>query len=83
MNKRLKILLNWAEGKRNNVSLPEILKYTVKPSHFKTGKKKVNSIKESGDFFIIHFENIDKPLYWPKEYGIKCLNGVAGELLDN
>lgn len=82
MNKRLKILLNWAEGKRNNVSFIDILKYTVKPSHFATGKTKVKSIKEEGDFFIVEFNEIDTPLYWPKEYGERCLNGVAGELLD-
>lgn len=82
MNKRLKILLNWAEGKRNNVSFLEILKYTVKPSHFATGKTKVKEIKENGDFLIVTFNDIEPPLYWPKEYGKRCLNGVAGELLD-
>lgn len=83
MNKRLQIMLNWAAGKRNNVSFLEIVRYLTKPSHFKAGKSKIREILENGDYLVVYFEGIAQPLYWPKEYGGRCLHGVAGELLNN
>jgi FkbM family methyltransferase len=82
VNKRLQIASWWLQGKRNNITLMEIIKHTFKPGHHALGKSKIVNLLKEGPYYKVYFKNFKHPLYWPESEGFRCLYGFAGEILD-
>lgn len=79
--RRHKPLLYWLFGKKNNVNLFELIRFTFGFSFEYLGKKKLKSLTLEKDFFKADFVGFRNPIFWPKKFPISSLFQVAAELL--
>jgi FkbM family methyltransferase len=80
MNRRIGIGCQWLSGKRNGVSLLELIKVMFAPTSTPKAKRYITSIEEDQDFIKIYLKNVDMPLYYPKEASLQQLHQVISEL---
>lgn len=78
---RLRILLFWLGGKRNNVSLVDLIRYLTRPSYSSLARKRIIAIEQDDNFKIISLRGIPGPLYYPRSFGMQSLFQVIGETL--
>lgn len=76
---RLKVLKYYLFNNKNNVSFSQLLKFFFDTSYATKAKKKLKKISKDNDFYKIYFDDIDKPLYFPFEFGLKSLEQVIVE----
>jgi FkbM family methyltransferase len=79
--KRHKPLLHWILGKKNNVSLFGLLKFTFSGSFENLGKRKLTSLVKNGDDYEAKFQGFPGPIYWPSSFPLSSLYQIAAELL--
>lgn len=76
---RLQVLKWWLKGNKNNVSLPELIRFFFAPSYSSKADSLINRIEEDGSFLVVYFKTIENPLYYPKEMSLKSLKQVIVE----
>lgn len=79
--RRIKILIFWLLGSRNNVSFKELIQFLTKPTIHKIAKKHIKSITENEDFEF-EFKSFPDKLYWPKSFSIDRLDQIISETFD-
>lgn len=66
LNRRFKILKHWLAGRRNGVSLSELLRHLLTPLSKYKAAPFINRFREEEDYIIIHFKKFVRPLYVPR-----------------
>jgi FkbM family methyltransferase len=61
------------------VPFSQLLKFFFDTSYATKAKKKLKKISKENDFYKIYFDDIDKPLYFPFEFGLKSLEQIIVE----
>jgi FkbM family methyltransferase len=80
--RRIKILIFWLLGHKNNVGFIELMQFFVKPTIHKTAKKYVKSIEEHADDVVFQFRPFPHKLYWPKSFFIGRFDQIISETFD-
>lgn len=78
--RRHKPLLYWLSGKKNNVGLFDLLRFTFSMPFKFLGKQKLRSITDENEYHRALFEGFPQPIYWPKNFPIDSLYQVVTEL---
>ena len=81
MNRRLQLLLHWLAGRRNGVSLPEIISVVFGRTCIPKAKSKIKSLEETENEIIVFFHDSAYPLYYPKKFPTWRLYQVIAETL--
>lgn len=79
MKRRLMILLHWLRGRRNGVTLPELLSFLVRRTCVPRGRDFIDSTEERDGFRIVRIKGIERPLWLPVEFGERQLCQVVTE----
>ena len=80
--RRLRIILYWLFKSRNNVSLPELIRFAMKPKVKTVASQFINAISTTDLLYKIDFTVIKYPLYWPKACSIEGIYQVTSETFD-
>lgn len=80
--RRLRIILFWLFKSRNNVSLLELIRFTIKPKVKAVASQFINAISTTDLLYKIDFNVIKYPLYWPKACSIDGIYQVTSETFD-
>jgi len=64
---------------RNNVSFTELLNFFFDKSYASKAKAKIKEIVSMDDFYEVYFKEINKPIYYPKNFSLKSLEQVIVE----
>ncbi|SKC38398.1 methyltransferase, FkbM family [Ohtaekwangia koreensis] len=81
--RRLRIIFYWLFKSHNNVSLIELIRFTIKPKVKAVASRFIKDISLAKSLYKINFNVIEYPLYWPKEYSIDGIYQVTSETFDN
>jgi len=76
---RLQVLKWWLKGNKNDVSLPELIRFFFASSYTSKADSLINRVEEDGSFWVIYFKSIKNPLYYPKEMSLTSLKQVIVE----
>lgn len=79
--RRIKILFFWLFINKNNISVPELIKFLLKPKVNIIAKKYIKEIIKADDYEI-SFHTFKNKLYWPKSFPIHRLDQVVAETFD-
>jgi hypothetical protein len=79
INRRIKIMMHWSMGRRNEILLSELLSFLFSKTFRKKAKAKIRNIEDSGSHLLVYFYDFDYPLYYPKEMAINHLFQVIAE----
>ena len=79
--RRIKILLYWLLGSKNNVSFKELIQFLTKPTVHKIAEKYIKSVTENEDFDF-EFKSIPQKVYWPKSFTINRMIQIVAETFD-
>lgn len=74
------MLKHWLAGRRNGVRLFELFKNIIAPVSKYKARQFINRIREEGDYYIIHFRSLVRPLYLPKIFGLRQLYQIISEV---
>lgn len=80
--RRVKILLYWIFGSKNNVSLTELVQFLFKPQVLALANTYIKEIVEHTDGWTVTFKSIPQTLYWPKECPVEGIYQVSTETFD-
>ena len=81
--RRLRIILYWLFKSHNNVSLSELIRFTIKPKVKAVASQFIKNISSSDFLYKIDFSVIEYPLYWPKECSLDGIYQVTSETFDS
>lgn len=82
LTRRFKLLGQWLAGRRNGVGLAELSRHLLAPLSRAKAKKFIVSLKEEGEYYVIYFQGMAEPLYYPKAAGLSSLYQVTSEIFD-
>ena len=77
---RLEIVKYWVSGKRNGISLKELLQKTFDRSYTTKARSVIKQIKQHDSFLKVVFKDLDYPLYYPMEMPLYSLYQVIAEI---
>lgn len=77
--RRFLILKHWLCGKKNGVSLIELVKNVFEPTSDIMAKRMIKEVKEDGGYWKVYFRDIKDPLFYPKEMPLHSLYQIVKE----
>ncbi len=80
--RRIWIILYWLFRGRNNVGLPEMIRFLRKPTNRVVASRYIRNIVRGQDFYEVTFAGLHHPLYWPVQFPTDSIYQVAAETFD-
>ncbi len=80
--RRLKILLYWLFGNKNNVSIRQLAAFLTKARVEKIARPFVVSLESADRFIKVQLKDTPQPLYWPSQLPLDLLYQVVTETFD-
>jgi FkbM family methyltransferase len=79
--RRIKILLYWLAGHRNNVSFLELVRFLIKPQLKAIANQHIATLEKKADYEVTFLHSKGK-LYWPITFSLQRLYQVIAETFD-
>jgi FkbM family methyltransferase len=81
--RRFVIAFYWFFKSGNNVGFIELIKFLLKPTVSKIASRYIKTIEENSDWVVVSFNQMDRKLFWPKEYPVSGIYQVVSETFDH